>query len=89
MLPRRLPAQPLDMGAGRLDLTHAADPGVILDPPSLSFGQLMPRHPAPSRFTCTSVAAAAETYAFSTLYTGMGFRLTDHRCRHDGDAGQR
>ncbi len=32
------PAQPLDMGAGRLDLTHALDPGVLLDPPSVSFG---------------------------------------------------
>ena len=28
------------MGAGRLDLTHATDPGVILDPPSLGFGRV-------------------------------------------------
>ena len=32
------PAQPLDMGAGRLDLTNVLNPGVILDPPSVSFG---------------------------------------------------
>src|SRR5690606_15611048 len=35
------PAQPLDMGAGRLDLTNVTDPGVILYPPSLSFGQML------------------------------------------------
>ena len=35
------PAQPLDMGAGRLDLAHVLDPGVILNPPSLSFGRTM------------------------------------------------
>ncbi len=32
------PAQPLDMGAGRLDLTNVLDPGVLLAPPSVSFG---------------------------------------------------
>ena len=29
---RTTPAQPLEMGAGRLDLSRAADPGVLLDP---------------------------------------------------------
>ena len=37
------------MGAGRLDLTNAADPGVILDPPSLSFGLVMTGTASPSR----------------------------------------
>ena len=67
------PAQPLDMGAGRLDLTNAADPGVILDPPSLSFGQVMTGTVGTIKVKVTSVAAAAETYAMSTLYTGKGF----------------
>ena len=67
------PAQPLDMGAGRLDLTNAADPGVILDPPSLSFGQVPNGEVASIEVKVTSVAAAAETYALSTVYTGMGF----------------
>ena len=67
------PAQPLDMGAGRLDLTNAADPGVILDPPSLSFGQVMTSTVGSIEVHVTSVAAAAETYALSTVYTGMGF----------------
>ena len=70
---KTIPAQPLDMGAGRLDLTNAADPGVILDPPSLSFGQVLNGETASIEVKVTSVAAAAETYALSTVYTGMGF----------------
>ncbi len=70
------PAQPLDMGAGRLDLTNAADPGVILDPPSLSFG-LVPTGTTQSiTVTVTSVATTTETYALDTLYTGAGFLPT-------------
>lgn len=67
------PAQPLDMGAGRLDLTHVTDPGVILDPPSLSYGQVMTGTTAVMSVTLTSVATQTETYTLSTLYTGDGF----------------
>jgi subtilisin family serine protease len=67
------PAQPLDMGAGRLDLTNAADPGVILDPPSLSYG-LVPTGTVDSMtVNVTSVAAATQNYTISLLYTGGGF----------------
>jgi subtilisin family serine protease len=70
------PAQPLDMGAGRLDLTKAADPGVILDPPSLSFGTTPTGTPKSLVFEVTSVASAAESYNLSTLWTGAGFAVT-------------
>jgi len=70
------PAQPLDMGAGRLDLTNAADPGVILDPPSLSFGQVVTGTTQTLTLSLTSVAGITETYALSTLYTGAGFDAT-------------
>lgn len=70
------PAQPLDMGAGRLDLTRAADPGVILDPPSLSFGYMISGTQKTISVTVTSVATATETYNLSTLYTGDGFAPT-------------
>ncbi len=70
------PAQPLDMGAGRLDLTNAANPGVILDPPSLSFGYIMSGTQKTISVTVTSVATATETYNLSTLYTGDGFTQT-------------
>jgi hypothetical protein len=67
------PAQPLDMGAGRLDLTNAAEPGVILDPPSLSFGQLIQGNVGSITVNVTNVGAAAETYSLKTVYTGEGF----------------
>jgi subtilisin family serine protease len=70
------PAQPLDMGAGRLDLTNATDPGVILDPPSLSFGYTVSGTQKTISVTVTSVANVAETYNLSTLYTGNGFAPT-------------
>ncbi|HQZ71748.1 MAG TPA: S8 family serine peptidase [Anaerolineae bacterium] len=63
------PAQPLDMGAGRMDLAHAADPGVILAPPSLSFGWVVTGTLATLSFKVTNVAAAAERYQLSTVDT--------------------
>jgi hypothetical protein len=57
----------LDMGAGRLDLTNAADPGVILDPPSLSFGQMMTGTQKSISVMVTNVADAAETYDLSAI----------------------
>ncbi|MFN8423101.1 MAG: S8 family serine peptidase [Anaerolineae bacterium] len=67
------PAQPLDIGAGRLDLTHAADPGVILSPPSLSFGWMGQTASKSIEITLHSVASAAETYAVTTVDTSGGF----------------
>ncbi len=60
-------AQPLDMGAGRLDLTNAADPGVMLDPPSLSFGLVPTGTMQTITFTVRSVASASETYSLSAV----------------------
>ncbi len=60
-------AQPLDMGAGRLDLTNAADPGVILDPPSLSFGLVPTGTMKTITFTVRSIASASETYTLSAV----------------------
>lgn len=76
------PAQPLDMGAGRLDLTNASDPGVILDPPSVSFGTVpTPTVRVPSAHLThhvyvRSIATMEQTYEISTLYTGDGFAMT-------------
>jgi len=70
------PAQPLDMGAGRLDLANASDPGVILDPPSVSFGLVAADGSGMVDVTVTSVATQTETYDLSTLYTGNGFAIT-------------
>jgi len=70
------PAQPLDMGAGRLDLSRAVDPGIILTPPSVSFGQVYTGTTKTVTVTITSVAAQEESYTLSTLYTGNGFTAT-------------
>ncbi|MCB0064914.1 MAG: S8 family serine peptidase [Caldilineaceae bacterium] len=70
------PAQPLDMGAGRLDLTHASDPGLFLDPPSLSFGYMISTTAKTISVTLTSVASSTENYTLSTRYTGAGFTQT-------------
>ena len=59
-------AQPLDMGAGRLDLTNAADPGVILDPPSLGYGQIVTGTMQSMNVMVTSVATGTETYVLET-----------------------
>lgn len=70
------PAQPLDMGAGRLDLARLLDPGVLLDPPSLSYGAVTANASKVMTVTITSVAQEAETYQLSTLFTGAGFTRT-------------
>jgi len=70
-------ALPLDMGAGRLDLTNAADPGVILDEPSLSFGLLTVGDVISMTVNVTSIADQAETYTLSTvLPQATGFTVT-------------
>ncbi len=70
------PAQPLDMGAGRLDLTHVLDPGVILNPPSVSFGTVPTGTAKTLVVQVTSVTTVTESYALSTLFTGSGFTAT-------------
>jgi subtilisin family serine protease len=70
------PAQPLDIGAGRLDLTNAADPGVILSPPSASFGQVPTGTVKSVVITVTNITTATEMYTLTTLYTGKSFTMT-------------
>ncbi|MFD3163242.1 S8 family serine peptidase [Herpetosiphon sp. NSE202] len=67
------PAQPLDMGAGRIDLSKASNPGVFLSPPSLSFGQVLSGTTKSILVTVTNATNVAETYNISTQYTGGGF----------------
>ncbi|MEM7129255.1 MAG: S8 family serine peptidase [Chloroflexota bacterium] len=61
------PAQPLDMGAGRLDVGAAMDPGVILDPPSVSFSTVPSGTQKSVTVQVTNISASPETYILSTL----------------------
>ncbi|MGC9348992.1 MAG: S8 family serine peptidase [Anaerolineae bacterium] len=70
------PAQPLDVGAGRIDLGKAMDPGVILDPPSLSFGAVVSGTDKTMTVTANNVTAQTEVYTLTTLYTGDSFTET-------------
>lgn len=70
------PAQPLDMGAGRLDLTNVLDPGVFLSPPSLSFGMMKGAEVKTMTFEVCNISGAEEQYDLSTLFTGDGFDAT-------------
>lgn len=70
------PAQPLDMGAGRVDLTNAADPGVLLDPPYASFGLVDEGDTASVSVRVENITATSETYAISMLDTRLGFTQT-------------
>jgi subtilisin family serine protease/DNA/RNA endonuclease YhcR with UshA esterase domain len=70
------PAQPLDIGAGRLDIAAATDPGVIFDPPSLSFGAMTTGTTKSMVVDVTNITTETETYDLSTLYTGNGFAPT-------------
>ncbi|MCA9981385.1 MAG: PKD domain-containing protein, partial [Anaerolineales bacterium] len=67
------PAQPLDMGAGRLDLSRSADPGVLVWPPRLSFGFVPSGTMASLTVTVRSVADTPQTYALGWLDTRGGF----------------
>jgi subtilisin family serine protease len=67
------PAQPLEMGAGRLDLTNAADPGLLFDPPSLSYGLVLTGTEKTMTVNVTSVATTTETYTITLLDTSGGF----------------
>ncbi len=71
-----VPAQPLDMGAGRINLTNASDPGVIASPPSLSFQQLVSGTEKTMQVSLTSIADTTETYEITTLYTGNSYTET-------------
>jgi len=67
------PAQPLDMGAGRLALDRALDPSLFISPPSLSFGAIAPGASPSIDVTITSTLSVAVTVDLRVLrHTGKG-----------------
>ncbi len=57
----------LERGAGRVDLGRAANPGLLFDPPSLSFGRvtLIPGEPSHAEMTVTARNVAGTPQTFS------------------------
>ncbi|HEU5099764.1 MAG TPA: S8 family serine peptidase, partial [Roseiflexaceae bacterium] len=68
-LDRTLAASALQRGAGRIDLSRAANPGLLFDQPSLSFGRLTTA-PGPLTVRARNVSGRAQTYALSARHTG-------------------
>ncbi|NLF65912.1 MAG: S8 family serine peptidase, partial [Chloroflexi bacterium] len=67
-------ALPLDIGAGRVDLTNVTDPGVFLDSPSAGFGYVVQgSDPISREIQVTSAASVAQTYVLSTVTYGTDF----------------
>ena len=70
------PAQPLDMGAGRLDVARPWIRVVLLDPPNVGYGLVLSGTAETINIAVTNISDAAETYSLSTLYTGKSFTDT-------------
>ncbi|MEA1921383.1 MAG: S8 family serine peptidase [Pseudomonadota bacterium] len=64
-----LPGQPLDIGAGRLNLSQVTDPGIICQPPSISFGRVTIGKTRSLATTITNVTPYRETYTINTIDT--------------------
>jgi subtilisin family serine protease len=65
---RSEPATVLDRGAGRVNLGRAATPGLLFNPPALSFGSLQPVPDQPTHaelvFQARNVSGAPRSYSF-------------------------
>jgi len=62
-----LPGQPLEIGAGRLNLSRVTDPGIICQPPAISFGRLTHGRQRSLTTTITNISPDAETYTVTSF----------------------
>ncbi|MDY0164443.1 S8 family serine peptidase [Desulfobotulus sp.] len=67
------PAQPLDMGAGRVDLKRAVDPGALVHPPSLGFGRIGEGGQKTLSVSLRNLLPTPASYNVETLDTRAGF----------------
>jgi minor extracellular serine protease Vpr len=61
----------LDRGSGRIDLSKAGNPGLTLDKPSLSAGELKPGQKVEFTIRAHDVSGADSTWDVSTTKTGL------------------
>ncbi len=71
---RTQPAGVLAQGAGRINLARAANPGLLFDRPSVSFGNLQPR---PGEATRVEATVTARNISGQTLSYRLSARSTD------------
>jgi subtilisin family serine protease len=67
------PAQPLDMGAGRIDLVRAANAEILFDPPSAGFGRMTHQEQASQTLTVRNIGTNTLTFNVRTIDTQGGF----------------
>ena len=65
-----VPAGVLDRGAGRIDLTKAGNPGLTVDQPSLSGGELTAGHFGDFNILAKDVSKSDSTWAVSAVKSG-------------------
>jgi subtilisin family serine protease len=70
------PAGAMDRGAGRIDLVAAGDPGIVVDMPSLSFGEMEPGETMTYTVTATNVAATGTDHTYTTAISETGNMTT-------------
>lgn len=70
------PAGVLDRGAGRIDLTRAANPGLLFDRQSLSFGEVVSPHYRVLAVRARNVSGTRQTYTLSGRTTVGDFGIT-------------
>jgi len=70
--PQTDPAGAMDRGAGRIDLVAAGDPGIVVDMPSLSFGEMEPGDVMTYTVTATNVATTTNVHTYTTAISETG-----------------
>ena len=68
--PQTDPAGAMDRGAGRIDLVAAGDPGIVVDMPSLSFGEMEPGTVMTYTVTATNLYTMSHSYTTAISETG-------------------
>jgi hypothetical protein len=68
-------ADPFDMGAGRIDLTKAGNPGLVLDKPSLSGGETSAGQTKTITIRAQNISGRADTWDVSGIVTTAGLSI--------------
>ena len=73
----------LDRGAGRIDLTKAGNPGITLDHPSLSAGEIVAGQQVDFEIEASDVSGAGGTWTVSAVKTGSAATIANFNITPD------